>query len=43
MFSSDGIEYFKRVLQLKPDDEMAVVNMANAYRQIGKDEEALVG
>jgi tetratricopeptide (TPR) repeat protein len=38
-----AIDYFKKALALKPDDEMAVVNMANAYRNMGRDEEALVG
>ena len=39
----DAIGFFKRALELKPDDEMAVINMANAYRNMGRDEEALVG
>ena len=37
-----AIPYFKQALALKPDDDMAVVNLANAYRQLGRDEEALV-
>ena len=39
----EAIPYFKAALALKPDDEMAVVNLANAYRQIGRDDDALVG
>ena len=40
---ADAIEYFKRALALKPDYDIAVVNMANAFRRLGKDDEALVG
>jgi arylsulfatase A-like enzyme/Tfp pilus assembly protein PilF len=40
---AEAIEYFKRALALKPDYDIAVVNMANAYRRLGKDDEALVG
>jgi arylsulfatase A-like enzyme/Tfp pilus assembly protein PilF len=38
-----AIEYFRRVLELKPDYDIAVVNMAHAYRQIGNDEAAMAG
>ena len=40
---AEAIEYFRRALALKPDYDIAVVNMANAYRRLGKDDEALVG
>ena len=38
-----AIESYKRALALKSDYDLVVINMANAYRQLGKDEEALVG
>ena len=38
-----AIGYFKRALALKADDEEAVINMAHAYRKIGRDDDALVG
>ena len=38
-----AIGYFKNALALKPDDEEAVINMAHAYRKLGRDDEALVG
>jgi arylsulfatase A-like enzyme/Tfp pilus assembly protein PilF len=39
----EAIGYFKRTLALKADDEEAVVNMAHAYRTLGRDDDALVG
>jgi arylsulfatase A-like enzyme/Tfp pilus assembly protein PilF len=39
----EAIGYFKRALALKADDEEAVINMAHAYRKLGRDDEALVG
>ena len=38
-----AIEQFKRALDLKPDYDLVVINMANAYRALGRDEEAMVG
>jgi tetratricopeptide (TPR) repeat protein len=38
-----AIESYKQALALKSDYDLVVINMANAYRQLGKDEEALVG
>src|SRR3989442_14602417 len=39
---AEAIEFFKKALALKPDYELAVVNIANAYRRLGRDDEALV-
>jgi choline-sulfatase len=38
-----AIEQFKRALDLKPDYDLVVINMANAYRAMGRDQEAMVG
>jgi choline-sulfatase len=38
-----AIEQFKRALDLKPDYDLVVINMANAYRALGRDHEAMVG
>ena len=38
-----GDRVFQAALALKPDDEEAVINMAHAYRKLGRDDEALVG
>ncbi|MGE5244343.1 MAG: sulfatase-like hydrolase/transferase [Betaproteobacteria bacterium] len=38
-----AIAEYKRALELKPDYDLVVINMANAYRALGKDEEAMVG
>ena len=38
-----AVEYFKRTLQLKPDYDLAVFNLAQAYRRMGNDEAALAG
>jgi choline-sulfatase len=38
-----AIEYFKRSLSLKPDYDLAVFNLAQAYRRLGDDEAALAG
>ena len=35
--------YFQRALALKPDYDLPVINMANAYRKLGSDEAALAG
>jgi arylsulfatase A-like enzyme/tetratricopeptide (TPR) repeat protein len=39
----EAIEYFKKALALKPDYDLAVVNIAAAYRRLGDDEAALAG
>ena len=39
----EAIEYFKKALELKPDYDLPVINMANAYRQLGRDDAALAG
>lgn len=39
----DAIEYFKKALALKPDYDLAVVNIAKAYRALGDDDAALAG
>ena len=38
-----AIEQFQRALALKPDYDLVVINMANAYRALGRDQEAMVG
>jgi arylsulfatase A-like enzyme/Tfp pilus assembly protein PilF len=40
---AQAIVQFKRALDLKPDYDLVVINMANAYRAMGRDEEAMVG
>ena len=40
---TQAIDSYKQALALKSDYDLVVINMANAYRQLGKDEEALVG
>jgi tetratricopeptide (TPR) repeat protein len=39
----DAIEYYGRSLQLKPDYDLAVINIAAAYRQLGDEDAALAG
>ena len=39
----EAIDYFKRALALKPDYDLAVINIAAAYRQMGDDDAALAG
>jgi arylsulfatase A-like enzyme/Tfp pilus assembly protein PilF len=39
----EAITYFKRVLDIKPDYDLAVINMASAYRRLDDDEAALAG
>lgn len=39
----EAIEYFKRALELKPDYDLALINMSNAYRELGQDEAAQAG
>lgn len=38
-----AVEYFKRTLSLKPDYDIAVMNLAQAYRRLGDDDAALAG
>ena len=38
-----ALEHFRRALELKPDYDLAVFNMANVYRTLGRDDDALVG
>jgi len=38
-----AVDYFKRTLSLKPDYDLAVMNLAQAYRRLGDDEAALAG
>jgi len=38
-----ALECFQRALALKPDYDLAVFDMANVYRTIGRDDDALVG
>ena len=40
---ADAIDQFKHALALKPDYDLVVINMANAYRALGRDEEAMIG
>jgi len=40
---SRALDAFQHALALKPDYDLAVFNMANVYRTIGRDDEALVG
>ena len=39
----EAIGYFKRALELKPDYDLALINMANSYRALGQDEAAVTG
>ena len=41
--AKEAVAYFKKTLELKPDYDLAVINMAQAYRQLGDDEAALAG
>ena len=38
-----AIDQFTRALELEPDYDLAVINMANAYRALGRDREAIAG
>ncbi len=38
-----AIAQYQRALELKPDYDLVVINMANAYRALGRDQEAMVG
>jgi arylsulfatase A-like enzyme/Tfp pilus assembly protein PilF len=39
----DAITYFKKALELKPDYDLALINMANSYRGLGNDDAAMAG
>jgi arylsulfatase A-like enzyme/Tfp pilus assembly protein PilF len=38
-----AVQYFKKTLELKPDYDLAVFNLAQAYRRMGNDDAALAG
>jgi choline-sulfatase len=38
-----AIDRYTHALELKPDYDLVVINMANAYRALGRDEEAMIG
>ena len=38
-----AVQYFQKTLQLKPDYDLAVHNLAQAYRRMGNDDAALAG
>ena len=38
-----ALGHFTRALALKPDYDLALINMANAYRALGRDDDALAG
>jgi choline-sulfatase len=38
-----AVDYFKKTLELKPDYDIAVINLANAYRKLGDDDAAMAG
>ncbi|MBA3640071.1 MAG: tetratricopeptide repeat protein, partial [Acidobacteria bacterium] len=40
---TEAIAQFRRALELKPDYDLAIINMANAYRRLGQDDAALAG
>jgi arylsulfatase A-like enzyme/Flp pilus assembly protein TadD len=40
---AEAIGYFRKLLALKPDHDVAVVSMAHAYRSLGNDEAAMAG
>ncbi len=39
----EAIKQFRRALELKPDYDLAIINMANSYRRMGQDDAALAG
>jgi arylsulfatase A-like enzyme/Tfp pilus assembly protein PilF len=41
--AEQAVKYFTRTLSLKPDYDLAVINLAQAYRQLGDDDAALAG
>jgi choline-sulfatase len=40
---SEALTYFKKALALKPDYDLALINMANSYRALGNDDAAMAG
>ena len=40
---NEAITYFRKALELKPDYDLALINMANSYRALGNDEAAMAG
>ena len=40
---AQAIAQYQRALALKPDYDLVVINMANAYRALGRDTEAMIG
>ena len=41
--AQEAVAFFTKTLELKPDYDLAVINMAQAYRQLGDDDAALAG
>ncbi|MGE5358056.1 MAG: sulfatase-like hydrolase/transferase, partial [Bacteroidales bacterium] len=39
----EAIGYFRKTLELKPDYDLPVINIANCYRRLGDDDAALAG
>jgi tetratricopeptide (TPR) repeat protein len=39
----ESIEHFRKTLELKPDYDIAVINMAHAFRRLGDDAAAMAG
>jgi tetratricopeptide (TPR) repeat protein len=39
----EAVGYYRRALELKPDYDLAVINLAGTYRALGDDEAALAG
>jgi arylsulfatase A-like enzyme/tetratricopeptide (TPR) repeat protein len=39
----EAVANYSRALQLKPDYDLALINMANTYRRMGRDDAALAG
>jgi tetratricopeptide (TPR) repeat protein len=39
----ESIEHFRKTLELKPDYDIAVINMAHAFRRLGDDDAAMAG
>ncbi len=39
----EAIDHFRKALELKPDYDLAVINIAGAYRRLGNDAAALAG
>jgi arylsulfatase A-like enzyme/Tfp pilus assembly protein PilF len=40
---ADAIACFRKALALKPDYDLALINMANSYRALGRDDDAMTG